>query len=313
MHFSRRHRGFTLVELLVVIAIIGVLIALLLPAVQQAREAARRMQCTNNMKQYGLAMHNHHDTFKALPWGAVAWFPSGAKTKSWPADIWPFLEQSALYKNYDKTKHFFESPNIGNSTNTPCATTVEAYYCPSDRSDALWTVDPNYTRVRMNYVVNMGDPTASSPGNTAPFSRMNTNNNTFESTKQTRMANVTDGLSNTFLMSEIILPLNDNDADGRGDVWGSDNGAGGWGFSTDRTPNSTSPDAVNSGCVNAPNLPCTPVTGIGSTRGVPRSRHPGGVNAAMIDGSVRFVSETIDLSVFKALGSSQGGEVVSSQ
>src|SRR5690606_29045010 len=127
---QQRRQGFTLIELLVVIAIIAVLIALLLPAVQQAREAARRSQCKNNLKQLGLAMHNYLDVHGVFPFGQIYFTtrPSGATDSrvSWFWMILPFVEQSAVYSKLDFTVPTYSSPN--SSVNT---TPMPGFYCPS--------------------------------------------------------------------------------------------------------------------------------------------------------------------------------------
>ncbi|MCA9162317.1 MAG: DUF1559 domain-containing protein, partial [Planctomycetales bacterium] len=137
MNFRKRQHAFTLVELLVVIAIIGVLVAMLLPAVQAAREAARRSSCSNNMKQLGLALHNYHDTYKALPAGAWMFNAAGAGSTScttgngrrapWTVSILPFIEQNNIYDKVDFTKSW------DNGVHSALRTThIEAFKCPSD-------------------------------------------------------------------------------------------------------------------------------------------------------------------------------------
>jgi len=150
-------RGFTLVELLVVIAIIGVLVALLLPAIQAAREAARRMQCVSVLRQWGLAMHNYESANGFLPEGnrgnPTAENPD-SRRRVWVVLVWPYVEQGTMAEQFDQTLHFYQDPNtIQNSQEGIYAQTSPLYYCPSDRPGALWMGDP-FWRARGNYVIN---------------------------------------------------------------------------------------------------------------------------------------------------------------
>lgn len=313
-------KAFTLVELLVVIAIIGILIALLLPAVQQAREAARRMQCTNNLKQYGLAMHMHHDTYNKLPAGGTMWMWDPPRAKSWIVDMWPYMEQTAMYDQFHHDWHWWD--NFGwNNTNSVFNAEVPAYYCPSNPGAKMILWDNEFWRPRGHYVVNLGDgstsATAGSGANSAPFKVIQYGTvSQFKAPKAFGFNSITDGTSNTILMSEVLTSLNDTDKDTRGDFFSPNAGAGGIGFSTNTTPNSSVPDA-NQYCHNAPTqgLPCitAPLANgddIDPTIGAPRSKHPGGVMVSFVDGSVSFVPDTVDIVVFKSMGTSQGGEVI---
>jgi prepilin-type N-terminal cleavage/methylation domain-containing protein/prepilin-type processing-associated H-X9-DG protein len=304
-----RRRGFTLVELLVVIAIIGILIALLLPAVQAAREAARRSQCSNNLKQIGLGMHNYHDVYKRLPIGAFSccW-------GTWKVPLLPFIEQEALFELYAEGPKCTDAvPNrYGHAVNLPVTTQqgLSAFYCPSDEPNA-----PIGDIQSHNYVVNFGNTGYGQQSNLngvifgyAPFRGVPSswciggrNEVCF------KFASIIDGLSNTFLASEVIIGQG---RDLRGFSWWSDACQ----FTTYLSPNSPLPDRIYTSyyCNNTnPNPPCAQSTGTDPSMFAARSRHPGGVQAAMCDGSVDFISETIELYVWRSLSTSKGGESVS--
>jgi len=323
MSFQQRRRGFTLIELLVVIAIIAVLIALLLPAVQQAREAARRTQCKNNLKQLGLALHNYHDTFGGLPMAKNT--SSSATPTNFPAQarILPYMDQAPLYSQIN-----FNERSTHASNAVAFATTVPAYRCPSD-SDSMQAIAGG----RNNYYTNYGTIIGNSlPGTTAgstnygmPMPDGPMFQNSFVS-----LGGVIDGTSNTAMMSErtlgdgsnaIVTRKSDtfqpgvypNNADEAltmcratniNDVamQGKSNGGVSW----------LSPDHTTTYYYHVlpPNdLSCMyPPSRISTTA---NSRHVGGVHTLMCDGAVRFVSDNIDVRVWRAVGSRNGGEVVS--
>lgn len=315
LRFHSQKKGFTLVELLVVIAIIGVLIALLLPAVQQAREAARRMQCTNNLKQWTLATHMHIDTYGD-------WFPLGGMngtnnpTKvqngnsyhriTWAVQLWPFIEQSNLYDQYDLNKPFYQSPNI-ETLRVP----VDGYYCPSDKVGATQDKSDQYWRVLGNYVGNMGNAHLHhTSADTAAWK-----GSPFRIRHVSRLSEVTDGTSNTACFSEILIASPDALDDTRGDML---NNEGSPGFMSLLTPNSSSPDlcrqckasTMDPTSADFRRMPCSTVGQNHESYIAARSNHPGGVMVSMCDGSVRFVSETVNQSVWEGLLSTFGGEVV---
>jgi prepilin-type N-terminal cleavage/methylation domain-containing protein/prepilin-type processing-associated H-X9-DG protein len=305
---SAKRRGFTLVELLVVIAIIGVLVALLLPAVQAAREASRRMKCTNNLKQWALAMHMHHDSYGKLPFAKR----NNPRTV-WVTKLWPYIEQQNLYSRYDFNQPFHVAPNcISNTFNGLIAQPVSIYICPSDRfvspfhqGDAAW-------RSKGSYVVNWGPytnpyPTSSPlPSHNAPFGsdKFTSAGTSTNFPLETRLAEITDGTSSTLLMSEVIIHPQATLRDRRGDQHNDDNG--GSIFQTVNTPNSGI-DSITAAiaCQNLlPWLPCSP-----SANGhiAARSRHPGGVMAAYCDGSVRFVPNNVALAVWRGVSTMNEG------
>ena len=293
-----RRSAFTLIELLVVIAIIAVLIALLLPAVQQAREAGRRSQCKNNLKQWGLAMHNYVDQWQMLPFGATS-----VPRHTFVVSLWPQLDQIALFKKYSFSTPFWLPPNtVSNTMDGVIATKLPMYYCPSDRI-GMWTGDI-YWRARGNYVVSWGNilrPWVTAPTSKAAFGWTNDNPLTPQAT---RLSQITDGTSNSLLMSEVIMATSDNHWDGRGDFLNDDGNFVNFQFMTYNSPNSGID--VNQCVTNAPPTPCS--NSAVNKHNAARSMHSGGVHAVMADGAVRFVSNNISLGTWQALGSINGRE-----
>ncbi len=316
MHRRQRKwffRGFTLVELLVVIAIIGILIALLLPAVQAAREAARRSQCTNNLKQIGLALHMHHDRYKYFPPGHYA-NPAGnvscsnGNEATWFTYILPFLEQSAAYDQIDWKAAFGCGANQV-VTNLFFSTV----HCPSDKKP-----ESSSTYARSNYVANNGigpmkEWCMKSQAATArpPISR---EGGVFYINSNMAIAELLDGTSNTAMVCEIRVS---KPGDFRGVMHYPEDPL----YHHNYTPNSLVPDQIRTAfCTagNDPRIPCIGAFTAYNNRNMTvtaRSYHPGGVNLALGDGSVRFVGETINIDVWKALCTPKSavGEVIVGQ
>ena len=307
MSESRKLRGFTLVELLVVIAIIGILIALLLPAVQAAREAARRAQCTNNLKNLALAMHNYHATYKNLPYvGFDGW---ECDTPSWVARTLPFIEQQAIYD----TIRWGERVNSGNNVEYR-TTKFSIHLCPSDRPVlGESNANPTWCHQRANYAVNMGNTNyAQYDANgwdgvwTYKFGRA-----PFKVNQLFDFGTIHDGTSNTLLLSEV--PINQNDQGWQG-MYAVTIYTSGAGFTAYLSPNSTASVDGGRRCWDPNDYP-RPILCHGSGKWesatfAAMSYHPGGVNAARVDGSVQFVSETIDIWAWRALATSQGRETI---
>jgi prepilin-type processing-associated H-X9-DG protein len=307
-----------------VIAIIGVLIALLLPAVQSAREAARRSQCTNNLRQMGLGVHNYGNTYKTYPIGE--W---DCCYGTWLLALLPYVEQVQLYQRYERPggvegNRFSPSPlgadiRYGSAQNLPVTRTqVATYTCPSDSNTQTASVISGIAF--HNYVANHGNTTVA---RTSPFQGVNYGGAPFiayyhsdpwieaflsaaeKARKVVRLQEVLDGTSNTLLIGEGIQGRN---GDLRGFGWWS----GGAHFESSIGPNSAAPDVVIQSCVatNPLNPPCVVRSTSNPERIASRSRHPGGVQVAMCDGSVRFVVNNISLDVWRPLGSSAGREAL---
>ncbi|MCX7401127.1 MAG: DUF1559 domain-containing protein [Planctomycetales bacterium] len=331
-----RSRGFTLIELLVVIAIIAILIALLLPAVQQAREAARRTQCKNNLKQLGLALHNYHDTFNTFPPAHIrtqSAVPANGTLTGWRgfsvhSMLLPYIEQAPLYSSIDFNTYF--DATAGN--NTARRTQITAFLCPSD------TPFPgSVERGNNSYPGCMG---ADGGQYGLPTSTIGLRQGLFPFDVNVKMRDITDGTANTIAFGEHLIGDNDNSTYRPGDVvrgivWSGTNltkptaaeletygtacnagrashhshGGREWAigmpaqtlFNTFVPPNWKYPT-------------CQPCVGCGwmdSAGAFPaRSRHTGGVQVTLADGSSRFVSENIDLTTWQNLGTTRGGEVL---
>ena len=339
--WNRKKLGFTLVELLVVIAIIGILVGLLLPAVQSAREAARRMQCTNNLKQLALAVHNHHDTFQKFPYGRKydRW-----DTYTWGELILPQVEQNAVYAGYITLPQtgftqVYPGPNgpIGNDATQRNSrhAVLNFMICPSDGGPKFNEITTTqYGFVRGNYRGNTGSgdmygaaPTGitGGPWGVGPFGVVANQSIDavptagFVAAAAVRMGALSDGTSNTALISEGIAP---NVAGWGGPIgsWVYGNMGGGL-YSHTLTPNSSSPDRPIGPCPQNQGdgvykAPCVSLGGnawwtrsaVGS-HAAARSLHTGGVNLALADGSIRFTSSSVDSVAWRGMGTRSGGEV----
>ena len=307
---QRSRKAFTLIELLVVIAIIAILIALLLPAVQQAREAARRTQCRNNLKQVLLALHNYHDSLKVLPPGTI--WPSGQysnpRTGGYVVHILPYIDQGPLYNQVNF--------NIGNSilwyfgnNATVTSQPLPMLLCPSDGQGGTVVVDTTQTRAKANYVgffsgYSMADIVSATAGSDS------TKLAAFGVNRGARIRDITDGTSNTMIIGEYLTGA--SQSEGRGALWSDQ--ANGSQLYTPTTPNSTVPDVcydLNGWCKNFPtqNLPATAATDNTQTA-TARSRHVGGVHVGMADGAVRFVGDNINLTLWRHLATISGNEII---
>jgi prepilin-type N-terminal cleavage/methylation domain-containing protein/prepilin-type processing-associated H-X9-DG protein len=302
--------AFTLIELLVVIAILAILIGLLLPAVQKVREAAARMSCQNNLKQLALAMHNYHDQNQALPPGIAKKGGSNvANYGTWAVVLLPHIEQAAisqLYQNWGgsaTSPQYWQEPNISNVTSKR----IKIMTCPTDTPRSP-NVQGGVAMTAHNYLVNYGNTctdqialgTPAYPFLGAPFTARK------KPGTGTRFLEITDGLSGTLMFGEVRQAAGQ---DLRGFFWWGD----GAGFVTYQAPNTSVPDRIYATffCNNTgSNPPCTgTITAQDPSAFYARSLHPGGVNAAACDGSVRFYSNSINIDAWRALGSAQGGEV----
>ncbi len=305
-----RQPGFTLIELLVVIAIIGILIALLLPAVQAAREAARRMQCSNNLKQIDLALHNYHDSFKSFPPGTVWAFASyGPMGSTWITMLLPYLEQKPLADLVDRRNGFggAAGPNMEVARRG-----IPTFLCPSDQEQPNANPMPNYPEgayAKGNYVGNNGvGPQQHGPDPMCAGCAVARKPGIFMPNSRTTIATITDGTSNTAIAAELL----------KGPTGGWQGVMHYWEgpmYQHDRTPNTTVPDEIRRGWCGTPRAfaPCIETYTYHEDCKLilsVRSRHPGGAQVALADGSVRFVTDTIDLVTWQNLGTPDDGQVL---
>ena len=298
---SYRRRGFTLIELLVVIAIIAVLIALILPAVQQAREAARRTQCKNNLKQLSLACHNYHDVHRVFPpgWisvnGKVHDAHHGINGAGWATMILPFLEQAPLYESFDANRAIHDPVNVPFSS-----TRLTSMECPSDPKPPMWSIEDEHNPGAIlaelpttNYIGMFGpeelDGCENSPG-TAPVSNVGQciGSGVFYHNSRVAIRSITDGTSNTLILGERKT-----------------DSKLGW-FSTWPGMVAEGEEAFQRILGSADHVPNDPHAHFDDFS----SHHTGGTQFGLADGSVRFVSENLDRGIYRALSTIGGGELV---
>lgn len=308
----RNRRGFTLIELLVVIAIIAVLIALLLPAVQQAREAARRAQCQNHLKQFGLALHNYHGTFNVFPYGYRYGSSSNNIARlreSWFQPILPFIEQGNLYDSYVQVHTADQASSGGGSTFVHHTLGLAPQIANAVLSVAVCPSDPNAPGKNRgfqgNYVACTGNGHLGAYGQ-----RTATMYGMFYIFSDTDMAAVADGTSNTLMLSETLIRPDGSNGWGEPGAYWNGGAWGGYGFTTFEGPNTPLPDQLYS-CKDQNYLlaPCTTV-GRDPAYNFARSAHPGGVMVLLADGSVQFASNNINLLTWQALSTRNRHEVV---
>ena len=327
-----RRRGFTIVELLVVIALIGLLIALLLPAVQTAREAGRRTLCANHLHQLGVAMANYQDAHGAWPIGRTGLYyiyplglPMNQLRRSWAFALVPFLDDGARADKINFAGSFFVPENA-----TAARVGFGYFQCPSD-SPSIQELTSTVERQKGNYAVNWGnthffqddgpaqimagasfygDPFAG-PYGTARFGGA-----PFATNRAIRHRDIVDGLSKTLLASESVIgrnvapPYAAGNSDHRGDLLNDDIACSA--FMTYTPPNAAAPDRMGTvaffcGRPELGNPPCE--LSNGPPFNAARSRHPGLVNAAFLDGRVAVVADAIDREIWRAAGTARGGEV----
>ncbi len=300
-------RAFTLVELLVVIAIIGILVALLLPAIQAAREAARRSECGNNLKQLGLALQNYHDTYKTLPCGG--WQDTQL---SWHVSILPFVEQQALFDQFAFTT---TGTYIGPDKNGLAANPIPGYLCPS--GVIKMAPPPFNTLYTTHYYGNMGpkgiNPATGTPypGNVAGLPGASCSNlygglsdAGVLRTNQVRVfADILDGTSNTLMVGERSWAFRSG-AVGAERYMEWVRGSGGlplcWSYGAKNIVSPINSQSTNSlGPIPINDLPFG-------------SEHPAGAQFVKVDGSTSFISQSIDFNLYLSLASRDGGETLGS-
>jgi prepilin-type N-terminal cleavage/methylation domain-containing protein len=330
---SRQLPGFSLIELLVAIAIIGILVTLLTPAVQSTREAARRTQCANNLRQIGIAVMTFESVHKCLPKGDWRQRTSSTGVDSlatWVSLTLPYLEEADLYRQIDFSRPFFEQKDVGNSVK-PHQVFFATHICPSNGRVGLIAWNDAHYGARGNYAANAGWAGPDSglwmndveweqigtdgrghPENTTGITFPMPNGRQIHSAlsgfgpllinKGIALREATDGTSHTVAFSEIRTVEGD-------DIRGSLHFGGGVLYLHSEVPNSPIQDIIRL-CVNSPDAPCasTDNTWRGYHKLSARSAHPGGVNVMLLDTSVRYVGDQIDWDLWKAVSTFNGEE-----
>ncbi len=320
MSHRRLPRAFTLVELLVVIAIIGILVGLLLPAVQAAREAARRMQCSNNVKQTSLACHNYESAFRTFPpGGIVSYTParlaamtaanfcttgSNRTQAPWTVLILPFLEETNLYNRFDFSRTFTGSSNIrGQLPNSELFFTVMSkYQCPSDPDSTSTVYNGNYLGVQG------GGPTTgvgSAPCSTQGGTRVFFQNGMIYANSKVTHGSIPDGTTNTFLIGESRYMPTPRMRNGGPHA--------GWASSL-KADNRFAVPLTFAGAVLQINAQrrMGPPDGFAFVSRIFGSMHVGGCHFGLADGSVQFISESIDINTYRLLSIRNDGQVIGS-
>jgi prepilin-type N-terminal cleavage/methylation domain-containing protein len=308
-------RGFTLIELLVVIAIIAILIALLLPAVQQAREAARRTQCKNNLKQIGLALHNYHDTFNVLPSGSIVLLNDAGTQDfghgwTWHASILPYIDQAPLFNALQGPDGMGNELGTQNDAKQKLGgqTVLSVFWCPSQQDVRTGPQKNNYAP--SNYNGNMGTRIGNGNDNcygtglstpkdnrTKVWGCMN-GNGIFYISSSVRFRDAIDGTSNTIFVSEVV------------DTGGTK--IGDFGAGCDRRyifsngADSNPPTEMTEYLIAAEGN--DPING--GAEEAAGSWHVGGAHFVLGDGGVRFLSENMDMKIYQGLSTRNGGEIL---
>ena len=334
-------RAFTLIELLVVIAIIAILIGLLLPAVQKVREAAARMKCANNFKQLGLALHHYEGVYGKFPPAftgdpGTSGLPGYFFSWSVLAQLNPYLEQTNIFNRMDLTQPMYVPPayNISAANQFAVVQIVPLFLCPSDKMQPVSSAYGVTNMGPTNYAACFG---SGATGGGAPYGSPWNADGAFPAKDGVRVTAVTDGTSNTAAMSESILGDGPESATGAAPgkpdmvygytgfgtpvTPGACGSAGQWNYTNRRgfmwasgeircatynhflTPNSPQYDCITNDVNPGPGQ----YTAVGFRAA--RSRHPGGVNLLLCDGSVRFARDSVSAQTWQAIGTRAGGEI----
>lgn len=307
---QRMRTGFTLIELLVVIAIIAILIALLLPAVQQAREAARRSQCKNNLKQIGLALHNYHDTFNKFPAGGITMGPCCGTNSgtNWAISILPYLDQAPLYNIYDFNS-YNESPGLNNGNQKVRETHLAVQNCPSDPNTGRLEIPESGPGSAINYAmssyraVNGKSDGSEFLDNLPVAAQIVSWRGVLHAVGLTAgcegMRDIVDGSSNTLMVGEYSTKTRPR----RGSFWA---------YTYTSYANSSITIGQSRALLNDYDR-CVAIGGAGGSNTCKRgfgSFHVGGIQFLMADGAVRFISENIDSTKLAGMATISTGEVI---